>query len=115
MNEVEAAQRLMTAGAVGVVDVTVTPVYRPCAECGEDVDYIPESKRRSIADPGWVHVATGKGWGGDGAATLENHLAHPLPRCRKCGSENYAYSETPWGNQWDCQDCGQHDYYSIGD
>jgi ribosomal protein S27E len=108
------AQITAVAGPVLVMDVTAEPVT-PCRCCGEAISYTPEGKRRSIADPGWIHVTTGSGWCGDGRATAANQMACPHPSCPGCRSERYVYSQTPWGNQWDCEDCGRHDYFSIGD
>ena len=113
MNEVEAARRLLAAGAVGVADVTVTPAYRACQDCGQDIDYVPESVGGAWHS-GWRHVATGKYLGSRDANGIP-HGAAPKPRCPKCSSEAYAYSQTPWGDQWDCASCGHHAYYSIGD
>lgn len=113
MNEVEAARRLMAAGAVGVVDVSVTPAYQPCETCGGDVTYIPESTGGAW-NSGWRHVADGKYLGTPDAYGVP-HGAAPRPRCPKCKSEAYTCTAQAWGNAWDCADCGHHVYYSIGD
>lgn len=88
---------------------------RPCEECGEFVTYIPERDRKSIADPSWIHVASGEAWGPGSHTALDRHLASPRPRCPKCHSEAYTYKAEAWADTWDCADCGHHAYYSLGD
>lgn len=88
---------------------------RHCDECGELVTYIPERDRKSIADPGWVHIASGQAWAPGSRTAMGRHLAAPRPRCPKCRSLAYVYTAQAWGDAWDCQDCGHHVYYSLGD
>jgi len=115
MDTREAWRQLKAAGAVGVMDVTVTPAD-VCRDCGDEITYVAfGAPGVRYDDSGWRHVSTGLAWGGDGKATLANHMAAPVPHCPDCGGRDYRFSETPYGSQWDCGSCGRHDYFSIGD
>lgn len=92
-----------------------------CANCGNPIEYVPTVWR---VDTGtvreenpytrsYLHVGANercpKGTPGLVA------LASPIPRCPTCRSENYGATNTNYGVNFDCSDCGHHTYFSIGD
>ncbi len=98
---------------------TATQEMRKCRTCSENLAYVPFGTRQYGAPgylTGWVHASTGqeRGEGSDGSV-LDWHLAGPKARCPKCKSEQYVTTDEAWGWAMDCQDCGHHDFRSIGD
>ena len=88
------------------------PITRKCRSCDEDIVYLTESQV-GVTLSGYFHLDGNRWYRGE--ATLESHMAAPLPRWPVCQSTVYVMTVQQWGNAWDCGSCGSHDYHSIGD
>lgn len=83
--------------------MTTTDSTRICRYCTQPVEY-----RVGTYFGDWVHTV-------DGSATCGDRMVEPVPECPKCASPNIVWTAQAWGNAPDCQDCGYHAFYSIGD
>ncbi len=53
--------------------------------------------------------------GGDQHCADGHTLAAVHPRCLKCRSTNYVFSQDAWADWWRCGDCGHADRVPLGD
>jgi hypothetical protein len=84
-----------------------------CRACPEPIAYLTEGQF-GVTLSGWVHAATGKFLGTNDPNGIP-HGAYPPPQCPACKGPNYVHSQTMWGDNYDCTDCGSHHYVSLGD
>lgn len=72
-----------------------------CATCGNPIVKVGET-RSGLAL-----------WGHDGEPA--DHKATPQPTCPACRSPEYRVRAEAWGDSWDCNACGHHEFVSLGD
>lgn len=97
--------------------------YYQCGHCGgRKVFDVPACGcwRHSVCTycSGRLHFPTAGDCGAhcDGERDCEALRRTALgPRCGECGSRNVTFTQSAWGDAFDCADCGSRVFRSIGD